>query len=102
RRRDVHMRLSRHQEDRRYQGLGGIVILTLLIGLALTAVAVTLIARAFIVSRMQTAETLGQIGKYGFTGYAEPRETPGLRGFVDDAASAAGALFVDRLKLFQQ
>src|SRR4029077_3119622 len=45
--------IPRDQEDRRHQGLGGgIVIISLLIGLVLTAFAVTLIARAFIVSRL--------------------------------------------------
>jgi tight adherence protein C len=78
------------------------VIITLLIGLVLTAVAVTLVARAFIVSRMQTAETLGQIGRYGFAGYVEARETTGARGFMDDAAAMLGAFFVDKLKLFDE
>jgi tight adherence protein C len=78
------------------------VILTLLIGLVLTAIAVTFIARAFIVSRMQTAETLGQIGRYGFAGYAEPRETPGARGFIDDMAAMVGTFFVDRLNVFDE
>jgi tight adherence protein C len=78
------------------------VILTLLIGLVLTAVAVTLIARAFIVTRMRTVETLGQIGRYGFTGYVEPRERPGLRGFIDAMASTVGTLFVDRLNVFDE
>ena len=78
------------------------MILTLLIGLVLTAIAVTLVARAFIVSRMQTAETLGQIGRYGFSGYVEPRETAGVRGFRDDVAATLGAFFVDRLHLFDE
>jgi tight adherence protein C len=78
------------------------MILTLLIGLLLTAVAVTLVVRALTVTRLRTADTLGQIGRYGFTGYAEPRESPGFRGFLDDAAAAVGSLFVDRLKLFNE
>jgi tight adherence protein C len=78
------------------------VILTLLIGLLLMAIAVTLVARAFIASRLRAADTIGQIGRYGFAGYVEPRETPGVRGFVDDAASAVGALLVDRLNLFNE
>jgi tight adherence protein C len=78
------------------------VILTLLIGLLLTAVAVTFVARAFIVARLRATETLGQIGRYGFAGYVEPRETPGLQGFIDDIASAVGTLFVDRLQIFNE
>ena len=78
------------------------MILTLLIGLVLTAVAVTFVARAFIISRMQTAETLVQIGRYGFGGYVEPRETPGARGFIDDVAAVVGTFFVDRLNIFDE
>jgi tight adherence protein C len=51
---------------------------------------------------MQTADTLGQIGRYGFAGYVEPRETPGPRGFIDDAAAMLGAFFVDRLHVFDE
>jgi tight adherence protein C len=78
------------------------VILTLLIGLVLTALAVTLIARAVVAPRLRASETLGQIGRYGFAGYVEPRETGGARGFLDDIAAAVGSLFVDRLKLFDE
>jgi tight adherence protein C len=77
------------------------VILTLLIGLVLVATAVTLIARVFIASRLRAAQTLGQIGRYGFAGYVELGEVPGARGFFDEAAAAAGAL-VGRLKLFDE
>jgi tight adherence protein C len=78
------------------------VILTLLIGLVLTAVAVTFITRAFIVSRLRSAETLNQIGRYGFGGHVEIHETPGFKGFLDDAAASVGSFFVDRLHLFNE
>ena len=78
------------------------MIISLLIGLVLTAFAVTLIARAFIVSRLRASATLGKIGRYGFGGYVEIADTPGIRGFLDDAAAAVGALFVDRLKIFDE
>lgn len=78
------------------------MIITLLIGLVLTAVAVTLVARAFIVARLRAADTLGQIGRYGFAGHVELRESSGLRSWVDDAAAAVGALFVEKLKVFNE
>jgi tight adherence protein C len=78
------------------------VIITLLIGLIFTAAAVTLVARAFIVSRLRAADTIGQIGRYGFAGHVELRETPGVRGFLDDVAAGVGTLFVQRLKLFDE
>jgi tight adherence protein C len=78
------------------------VILILLVGLVLTAVAVTLVARVVLVSRMRAAETLGQIGHYGFAGAVELSPTGGLRGFLDDTAGAVGALLVGRLGLFDE
>jgi tight adherence protein C len=78
------------------------VILTLLAGLVLTAVAVVLVARAFVLARLQTAENLVQIGHYGFAGAVEQNPTSGLRGFMDDFASMIGTLFVDRLKVFDE
>jgi tight adherence protein C len=78
------------------------VIITLLIGLLLTAAAVTLTARAFIVARLRAAETLGQIGRYGFAGAVEVGAQGGLKGFFDDAAAAVGTLFIERLKLLDE
>jgi tight adherence protein C len=78
------------------------VILALLIGLVLTAAAVTLIARSFIVSRLRSAGNLAQIGHYGFTGAAPVDPSPGIRGFVDDIASALGSIVVGRLNLFNE
>ena len=44
------------------------MILILLIGLLLTATAVVLVARSFMVARLRTTGTLGSIGRYGFAG----------------------------------
>jgi len=78
------------------------VILTLLVGLLLTAIAVALLGRAFILSRLRAVETLSQIGRYGFAGSTELRESPGIRGFFDDTASSVGAFFVERLSIFDE
>jgi tight adherence protein C len=73
------------------------MIVLLLIGLLLLGTAVALVSRAFIVARLRTAETLGQIGHYGFAGTAELAPSGGVRGFVDSAASAIGLLLTERL-----
>jgi tight adherence protein C len=76
------------------------VILTLLVGLVLTATAVALVARTFMLTRMRATAQLAQIGHYGFAGVVEQPPTNGLRSFMDDTASMVGGLFVDRLKIF--
>ncbi len=79
------------------------MIVVLLIGLLLLAIAVTLVARGVIASRLRTADLLGQIGRYGFSGAAielEPRA--GLRGFLDSAAAGLGQLLTERLKLLDE
>jgi len=78
------------------------VILTLLVGLVLTAVAVALVAQAAIASRLRAAETLGQIDRYGFAGPVELKPAGGVRGIFDDIASGIGTLFVDKLHLFNE
>ena len=75
------------------------MILTLLIGLVLTAAAVALVAQAVIASRLRAVETLGQIERYGFVGPVELKPSPGLRGIIDEIASGIGSLLVDRLHL---
>jgi tight adherence protein C len=75
------------------------VIVALLAGLALTAVAVALIARGFIASRLRTTEMLSTIGRYGFAGPLELGPTTGLRSFVDDFAGSIGTLVLNRLQL---
>jgi tight adherence protein C len=78
------------------------LILTLLIGLVLTAVAVALLARSFIVSRLRSSESLAQIGQYGFSGAVELDPATGLRGWVDDFAGLLGGFVVHKLKLFNE
>lgn len=74
---------------------------TLILGLVLTGAAVALVARSFVLARLQTTATIRQIGHYGFAAAAEPgSSTTGLRGFMDDFASLVGSIFVDRLGLF--
>jgi tight adherence protein C len=78
------------------------VILLLLIGLVLLATAVALIARGLITARLRTADTLLQIGQYGFAGVPELKPTGGVRGFFDSAASGIGLLLTERLQLVNE
>jgi tight adherence protein C len=78
------------------------LILILLVGLALTAIAVALFARSFIVSRLRSSESLAQIGHYGFAGTVDLDPPEGLRGWVDDFAALLGGIVVHRLKLFNE
>lgn len=78
------------------------MIVTLLIGLVLTAVAVALIARGIIAARLRALDTLGQIGHYGFTGAVDLEPSRGVRALVNDIANGIGTLFVERLHLFHE
>lgn len=78
------------------------MIIFLLIGLVLLGTAVVLISRGLMASRLRTADTLGQIGRYGFAGAAELRPEGGLRGFFDSTAAALGELLTERLKLLNE
>ena len=67
----------------------------LLTGLALTGAAVVLVVRATVMSRMRAAETLGNIGAYGFAtkNAEEERGRPSAaRGALDALAAAVGGL----------
>ena len=75
------------------------MIIFLLIGLLLLGIAVALVARGVIVARLRTADTLGQIGHYGFSGTYEIEPEAGLRGVLDTAAAGLGQLLTERLKL---
>jgi tight adherence protein C len=66
------------------------MIILLLIGLLLLGMAVVLITRGFIAARLRTADNLGQIGRYGFTGTPELAPTGSVRGFFDSAAAGIG------------
>jgi tight adherence protein C len=78
------------------------VILTLLIGLVLTAVAVALIAQGVIAARLRAVETLSQIGHYGFSGSVDLEPSRGLRGLFNDIAGGIGTIAVARLHLFNE
>ena len=78
------------------------MILTLLIGLIFTGIAVALIAQGVIAARLRAVETLTQIGHYGFTGGVDLEPSPGLRGIFNDIASSIGTLVVERMHLFNE
>ena len=72
------------------------MIVLALIGILLLATAVALISRGLIASRLRTAETLGQIGRYGFAGGPTDLDpAPGFRGYVDSAAGSVGRVLSD-------
>ena len=66
------------------------MIILFIIGLLLTATAVALIARAFMVTRLRTTAALGSIGHYGFGGTIELEREGGFKGFLDDLAGGIG------------
>jgi tight adherence protein C len=78
------------------------VIILLLLGLVLIAVAVALVARGVNVSRLRTVDTLGQIGHYGFARGVEIEPNTGFRGFLDSAASGIGILLTDKLNIVSE
>jgi tight adherence protein C len=78
------------------------VIILLLLAIALFGTAVVLITRGLIAGRLRTIDTLGQIGRYGFTGNLELEPPSGLRGVVDSLASGLGLILTDRLKLMSE
>jgi tight adherence protein C len=78
------------------------VIIVFLIGLLLTAMAVTLVARSFIAQRLRAADMLGHIGRYGFAGSMDVIRREGLRGLLDNAAAGLGVLLSERLKIVNE
>jgi tight adherence protein C len=78
------------------------VILLLPLGLLLVGTAVALISRALIVSRLRTVDTLGQIGRYGFTGTFDLEPPGGLRGAFNAIASGLGLLLTERLQIMKE
>jgi tight adherence protein C len=68
------------------------VIALLLLSLLFIGVAVALIARGMIASRLRTTDTLGQIGQYGFGGPIDFEPTAGFRGFLDSVAAGIGQI----------
>lgn len=78
------------------------MIVILLIGLLLVGTAVALIGRGIISARLRTADTLGQIGRYGYLAPVDLEGASGLRGFLDSAASGIGVFLTERLKLVNE
>jgi tight adherence protein C len=78
------------------------VIIVFLLGLVLTATAVTFVARSFIAQRLRTAETIGRIGHYGFTGPGHFLRPEGLRSLIDNAAAGLGQLLTDHLRIVNE
>ena len=72
--------------------------LFLLIGVALVGTAVALLARALVMPRIRTNETLGQIPAYGFNGTKpEAEQGGGIRIALDGVAGTIGGLVAGRL-----
>jgi tight adherence protein C len=78
------------------------VIILLLLAIVLLGTAVVLITRGLIAGRLRTIDTLGQIGRYGFTGTLELEPPSGFRGVADSIASGLGLILTDRLKLMSE
>jgi tight adherence protein C len=78
------------------------VIILLLIGLILLGTAVVLVTRGLIDARLRTADNLGQIGRYGFSGSPEQASNEGVRGFFDSAAAGIGRLLTEHLRLVNE
>jgi tight adherence protein C len=74
------------------------MILLLIIGLLLTAVAVALVARGLIVARLRAVDTLRVIGRYGFAGVGQLEPSAGIRGMVDDLAGQIGRMLLQQLR----
>jgi tight adherence protein C len=68
------------------------MMLFLLIGAALIGTAVALVARALVMPRIRTSETLEQIPAYGFKGKGDGEEPEGLRVAFDGLAGMLGGL----------
>jgi tight adherence protein C len=73
-------------------------VLLVLVGLFLAGAAVYLIARAVAMPRVRSAEMIGQIDSYGFSGRREeaPQKQTPMRGALDDVANLIGAAVARR------
>jgi hypothetical protein len=72
------------------------VTLFLLIAVALFGTAVALVARAWVMPRIRTNETLERIPSYGFKGKGDSETTGGLRFALDGLAGMVGGLVAGR------
>jgi tight adherence protein C len=73
-------------------------VLLVLVGIFLAGAAVYLVARAVAMPRVRSAEMIGQIDSYGFSGRREeaPQKQTPMRGALDDVASLIGAAVARR------
>jgi tight adherence protein C len=79
------------------------MLLLLLLGLALTAIAVAMLARLLVVERPPPARLQAQIEAYGFDAAAAADAAPRpLSGRVDALAGSVGALLAGRMKKFRE
>ena len=74
--------------------------LLLILGLALSASAVVLTARAAVLPRLRASERLAAIEAYGFTGEAEAVTAPASRHTLEGTANLLGAVVVRRFPKF--
>jgi len=73
------------------------VIIILIGAVFLVGASVALVARAVAMPRVRAAETIGQIGSYGYAGQrGEVAPGPGLRGPLDELASLVGGMLASR------
>ena len=78
------------------------MIIILLVGIGLTGASVALIARAAVMPRLRSSETLGRIGSYGFASKKNETATSSVaRNAVDSVATVAGGA-VGRLGGFRE
>jgi tight adherence protein C len=76
------------------------MVLALLALLFFAAASVALVARAVAMPRVRAAETMGQIGSYGYTrrGGEDESDSGAVRGALDDIAGFVGGLVESRLR----
>ena len=74
----------------------------LMLGLLLLGSAVVLLTRALMVPRLRAADTLVQIGHYGFTAPAGREHAQGFRGLFDEFSEWLGRFFTEGLHARQR
>jgi len=77
-------------------------MLLLLVGLALTALAVVMLARLLVVERTPPARLQAQIEAYGFEAAPADAASRPLSGRLDALASTLGAMLANRMKNFRE
>src|SRR5262249_54963089 len=98
-------RFVRHQANHRDQGLGGVVVLVLILGIGLIAVATTLIIRSLALPSTRSAERVEAMPSYGFEGTStllDAGEADGEAGPIDRLATSVGEFVGRRLSLVQE